>query len=456
MKGILVLVLLSVFVVGLTLVIPGRSALAQEEPMKVRVLLDDYPVSFAVSPILVQGRSLVPFRTLAEALGTQVGWDGVTQMATATDGKNQVQIKIGSTTAYRNGLSYTLDVPAQLSENRTLVPLRFFSEALGCKVDWDGATYTVRIISPPKPMEVLGYYALGDSQTSSWTDLFGRPFPETTVGNTDLVREIALGWYSLDSQGKLLTASVTGWRRPEGWERVMEAAGRYGLATQMVVHMTDGRGELSALLKDEAARQRAASEIAAEAVRYSGVNLDLEGLGFHEAGGTLAETRERFSGFVELISRKLKATETGLPGQPATVSGRAVTGTNNPGIVPEDLKKGKTLSLTLHAPNSVYLGYDYAALGKWADRIIVMAYDYGEKPEPNAQVLTALAMAKKEVPAEKLLLGISAASETPPSLAIKIGLAKRLGLKGIALWRLGLISPEMWREMRGAIEVRKP
>jgi spore germination protein YaaH len=48
------------------------------------------------------------------------------------------------------------------------------------------------------------------------------------------------------------------------------------------------------------------------------------------------------------------------------------------------------------------------------------------------------------VPAHKLLLGISLPSERAESLQQKIGLAKRYGLKGIALWRLGLVSPEMW------------
>ncbi|OPX90574.1 MAG: hypothetical protein A4E53_00966 [Pelotomaculum sp. PtaB.Bin104] len=97
------------------------------------------------------------------------------------------------------------------------------------------------------------------------------------------------------------------------------------------------------------------------------------------------------------------------------------------------------------------MGYDYQALGGLADRIIIMAYDYGAKPEPLDLVIEAVEMAGAVVSPEKLVLGISIPSETAESLQAKVGVAKRYGLDGIAIWRLGLVSDEMWNGLRSTI-----
>lgn len=398
--------------------------MARAEEKAIGVVVDGLPLAFPdVTPQIVADRLLVPFRIFLESLGAEVQWDGSTQTVQAIDGQVRLRLRIGDQTAYINDQPVSLAVPPQLLHDRTMVPLRFVAEALGYRVKWDENTYTAFVSSPARDLEVLAFYALGDSRTSSWTDLFGRPFPETSAGHTDLVRRLAVGWYSLDRTGALLTASATGWRRPEGWEEVLAAAARYQLQVEMVVHMADGRGELSALLQDESAMSRAAGAIAQEARLYHGVNLDLEGLGFQESGAQLKKTQERFNHLVELVAKALR-------------------------------EKGKGLTLTLHAPNSVYLGYDYEALGKLADRIIVMAYDYGPKPEPLELVQAALKKSKDSIPADKLFLGISAASENPASVKGKIGLARRLNLKGIALWRLGIIPAELWQSLQEELTSR--
>jgi len=85
-----------------------------------------------------------------------------------------------------------------------------------------------------------------------------------------------------------------------------------------------------------------------------------------------------------------------------------------------------------------------------------MAYDYGPKPEPVNLVRQAVEMAiAAGVPPEKLVLGISAPAETPESILTKVGIGKRYDLAGIALWRLGLVSDEMWTALRTAIEARQ-
>jgi len=398
-------------------------AFAQENKA-ISVFIDGLPVVFDVEPVIQDGRTLVPFRAIAEALGVEVSWDGETQTVSTTDGKTAVKLQIGNKTAYCNDTPITLDVPPIILGGRTLIPLRFFSEAYSCKVEWYEANRMVKITSPPKEMAVIGFYALGDSRTSSWSNLFGVPYPETALGNTDIVGELALGWYSLDKDGNLLTKSRTGWQRPDGWEAVLEAASKYGLVTEMVVHVTDGDGTLTSLLSNDAAMATAVGNIIKEAVLYQGINLDFEGLGYKEEDEQLLATQGAFNKFVQLLAEQ--ANEAGL-----------------------------NLTLTLHAPNSAYKGYDYKTLSEYADRIIVMAYDYGTKPEPNALVIQAVEQSLKCVPKEKLVLGISIPNENSESLISKVGIAKRYQLKGIALWRLGLLTDEIWNTLKATVKNQK-
>lgn len=396
-------------------------AAAQQRGGTVVVLVDGLPVNTDTSPVIQNGRTMVPFRALAEALGVNVAWDGATQTVHATDGKISVRLQIGNKTAYRNGTPVALDAPLLIISGRTLIPLRFFSEAFNCRVVWDGS---VKITSPPREMFVTGFYALGDPGTSSWTNLFGVPYPATGRGNTGLVSELALGWYSLDEAGNLLTKSKQNWQRPDGWEDVLKAAVEYNLRTEMVVQLADGDGTLTALLADDAAVHNSIEAIVKESGLYGGVNLDFEGLGYSQTGVELQTVRQSFTSYVDRLAKQLHA-------------------------------GGKTLTLTLHAPNSAFRGYDYQALGRHADRIIIMAYDYGAKPEPADLVNQAVEMAAAAVPSEKLSLGISIPGETPESLLAKVGIAKRHNLGGIALWRLGLLSDQVWTALETSVQARK-
>lgn len=103
------------------------------------------PIEFDVPPQNINGRLLVPMRAIFEALGASVEWDPSTQTATGTLDERIVSVTIGKTTAYANGRPVTLDVPAQVIESRTLVPLRFIAESLDTNVQWDATTGTARI-----------------------------------------------------------------------------------------------------------------------------------------------------------------------------------------------------------------------------------------------------------------------------------------------------------------------
>lgn len=91
------------------------------------------------------GRTMVPVRFITEVMGAQVDYDNTTRRVTVKLAPNTVVLTIGSTTAVVNGQNRTLDAPAQISQNRTFVPIRFISEAFGLIVDYNSTTRTVTI-----------------------------------------------------------------------------------------------------------------------------------------------------------------------------------------------------------------------------------------------------------------------------------------------------------------------
>lgn len=97
-------------------------------------------------PVIVNGRTFIPIRAIVESMGGTVGWDGTTQKVTINCSDSSIVLKIGSTTAMVNGTPKELDVaPFTSDTGRTMLPLRFITENLGCDVDWEWTTETVTI-----------------------------------------------------------------------------------------------------------------------------------------------------------------------------------------------------------------------------------------------------------------------------------------------------------------------
>ncbi|HNX29711.1 MAG TPA: stalk domain-containing protein [Syntrophomonadaceae bacterium] len=110
------------------------------------VIIDGQPLAFTdARPVIEQGRTLVPLRAIFEAMGANVGWNQDTRTVTAVKSGTTVVLQIGSSASMVNGQVKQLDVPAQIINGRTLVPLRFISEAFGAVVNWDSASQTVFI-----------------------------------------------------------------------------------------------------------------------------------------------------------------------------------------------------------------------------------------------------------------------------------------------------------------------
>lgn len=90
-----------------------------------------------VEPVIRNGRTLVPVRGLAEALGGDVKWNGKNKQVIIAKGDINITLSIGSNNAVVNGRNVELDVPAAVEKGRTLVPLRFVMENMGADVDYD-------------------------------------------------------------------------------------------------------------------------------------------------------------------------------------------------------------------------------------------------------------------------------------------------------------------------------
>lgn len=111
----------------------------------VDVSVNDMYLYFDQEPIIEDGRTLVPLRTIFEALGAEVDWNSQTQTVTASKKGTTITLQIGSNTMYKNGKEIVLDVPAALKNGRTLVPVRAISEAFGCDVTWNAEQKQVEI-----------------------------------------------------------------------------------------------------------------------------------------------------------------------------------------------------------------------------------------------------------------------------------------------------------------------
>lgn len=111
-----------------------------------RILVNGTLLQPDVPPFIEQGRTQVPLRAVFQALGAEVEWDGATHTVTATRRGRQVVLTVGAPTARVDGQEVPLDVPARIVDNRTFVPLRFVAEALGASVGYDAAARTVLVV----------------------------------------------------------------------------------------------------------------------------------------------------------------------------------------------------------------------------------------------------------------------------------------------------------------------
>ena len=142
----------------------GEMHLIAQANRPISLTLNGRPLATEVAPVIRNGRTLVPFRVIFEALGAQVDWDERTNTVAGYYGPSFVLLQPGSPRAWLTGVETSLDVAPVIIQGRTLVPLRFVAESLGAQVEWVDATHTVAITHAPLPPRAAPR-SLGDFNT---------------------------------------------------------------------------------------------------------------------------------------------------------------------------------------------------------------------------------------------------------------------------------------------------
>jgi len=162
----------------------------------VQVKVDGQILEFDVVPIIMNDRTLVPIRTIFEELGLNVQWDEKNRTVIGTKDNTRIELTINNKTAKKNGQLIYLNTPAIIIDGRTMVPLRFIAESLNCDVTWSSATNSVIINSKQDINQVdnliriiKGMWVEVDTGTDEY-DQNGIPVIELTD------TEFKCGWYA--------------------------------------------------------------------------------------------------------------------------------------------------------------------------------------------------------------------------------------------------------------------
>lgn len=102
------------------------------------VNVDNEAVIYDAAPVIRNDRTLVPIRIVTETLGGKVDWNGVTKEVTLNIDGKEIKMTIGKTLE-------KYGVAPVIIDGRTFVPVRFVADELGATVAWDDATKTVTI-----------------------------------------------------------------------------------------------------------------------------------------------------------------------------------------------------------------------------------------------------------------------------------------------------------------------
>lgn len=106
-----------------------------EQPIGVH--LDGTNVNFKrQSPVIQEGRTLIPVRGVCEQAGFEVFWFKENQQVQILNQGTEVVLQINNLNFTRNGENQTLDVPTQIIGGRTLIPIRAVAESLQMEVEW--------------------------------------------------------------------------------------------------------------------------------------------------------------------------------------------------------------------------------------------------------------------------------------------------------------------------------
>lgn len=114
--------------------------------MSYTVLVNNRAITFDSPPYIDENsRLMVPLRAIVEALGASIDWEESARAVQIKKGADVIRLVIDSPLAGVNGAERLMDTCPVVKNNRTMVPVRFVAEYLGCDVHWDPDTKTVSV-----------------------------------------------------------------------------------------------------------------------------------------------------------------------------------------------------------------------------------------------------------------------------------------------------------------------
>jgi hypothetical protein len=150
------------------------------EAPNIRIMIEGSIKSFNDTPIIMNGRILLPLRETLVSLGVKndeehIRWDQSTKLVYFVNDNDRVSLNVGRNIARVNGINVQLDTPPVIYKEKTYIPVRFVAQSLGKKVEWDKATSTVKIKGA----------IVSNVKGDSWTVKKNRP-----SGNENITTEI--------------------------------------------------------------------------------------------------------------------------------------------------------------------------------------------------------------------------------------------------------------------------
>lgn len=118
---------------------------AAGKQIPVQVVLNNKVIEFDQDALLISGRVYVPVKKIFEVLGGSVEYNHGTQTITGIIGDTNISFKLGENNAVVNSQTVALDAPAQIINDKTLVPAKFIAECIGKEITWDQNNYIIHL-----------------------------------------------------------------------------------------------------------------------------------------------------------------------------------------------------------------------------------------------------------------------------------------------------------------------
>lgn len=148
-----IIISLSMFLIATTAVYCNEDAQISIQVNGAELDLFDFDQNIETPSIIIDGRTLIPLRKMFAVFGVEPQWNSEDRSITAAYNGQEIWLQINNSEAKINGVSTYLDVPAQIVQNRTYVPLRFITETFGVIPSWDDETRVVSFEVDPLEIE---------------------------------------------------------------------------------------------------------------------------------------------------------------------------------------------------------------------------------------------------------------------------------------------------------------